>query len=161
MKELKMTMREGAPPLCITHGHTRGAKHTRAYASWRSLLGRCFNPRNNHYHRYGGRGINVCERWRNSFEDFLADMGEPAKGMTLDRINNNGNYEPSNCRWATAKQQGNNSAKNNMVTYRGKTQSIAQWGEEVGIKANTLLYRLRRGWTLDRAFLQSVQERRL
>lgn len=91
-----------------THGHTRGRKTTPEFRTWCAMLQRCYDENSEKYARYGGRGIIVCERWRQSFEAFLADMGPRPAGKTIDRKNNDGNYERSNCRWATATEQANN-----------------------------------------------------
>ena len=91
-----------------THGHSRRSGDSPAYISWYSAKTRCFNVRDSHYPDYGGRGITMCDRWKNSFENFLADMGPRPVGKSLDRINVNGHYEPGNCRWATPKEQQEN-----------------------------------------------------
>ena len=99
----------------LTHGCNRPGKRTKSYRTWAHILGRCNNPTDRDYHNYGGRGIKVCERWM-KFENFLADMGEPESGLTLDRYpDNNGNYEPSNCRWATQEEQKRNTRRNILV----------------------------------------------
>jgi hypothetical protein len=93
----------------LQHGHTAHSVTTRTYQSWESMKARCSNPNRKEYIHYGGRGITVCERWRNSFENFLADMGERPEGKELDRYpNNDGDYEPGNCKWSTRKEQQNN-----------------------------------------------------
>src|SRR5881396_946844 len=91
---------------------TTTRRNSPTYRSWRAMRERCYEPMNASYQRYGGRGIKVCSRWRESFETFLADMGERPVGCVMDRIDNNGNYEPSNCRWVTVKQSGFNRRSN-------------------------------------------------
>ena len=106
---------------------------------------RCFNPKNPGYKDYGKRGISVCDRWKNSFENFLEDMGECAENLSLDRIDNNGNYEPSNCRWANITTQLNNTRLNHHISINGKQYTIAQGARLAGIKYQTFYNRVTRG----------------
>lgn len=134
--------------LCANRAcRTHGGRHTPEYTVWRAMIQRCEDQNQAHYHRYGGRGIKICERWRNSFETFLEDMGpRPSKKHSLDRFpDNDGDYEPGNVRWATDKQQARNRRSNRLLTLNGKTQCIAAWAEERGIKQHTIIQRLRRG----------------
>lgn len=131
---------------------THGLSRTLTYARWKSMMARCHNPNASNFAHYGGRGIVVCDRWRESFESFLADMGEcPSKAMTLDRLENALGYHPGNCRWATKAAQNQHRSHNVALTYAGRTQIVSAWASEVGISANTLRMRLRLGWTVEAA----------
>jgi hypothetical protein len=124
---------------------------TPEYQAWASARKRCFNPRDPSYPRYGGRGITMCERW-NSFEVFLEDMGaRPGPGYSIDRINNDGNYEPSNCRWATGREQGGNKSSNRVIEWRGERRTVSDWARHVGLHVYTLTQRLDADWDVERA----------
>jgi hypothetical protein len=125
-----------------THGATKNKKISSEFSTWCSMRQRCNDKKDSKYHRYGGRGIKVCDRWLNSFENFLLDMGEkPSKEYSIDRIDNNGNYEPNNCRWATKKQQANNTSTNKFINYNGENMTIMQASERSGIAYYTVLDR--------------------
>ena len=118
------------------------------YDLWSSMKHRCLSSANPRYSDYGGRGITVCDRWLN-FEVFLEDMGaQPSKEYSLDRIDNSGSYEPSNCRWATRAEQARNRRSNVNITHDGVTQCLTDWARSAGIKPSTLKYRLRNGWPM-------------
>jgi hypothetical protein len=124
-----------------------GQSGTKTYAIWAGIKKRCSEKSTGKSRRlYFDKGIRVCERWQ-KFENFLEDMGEKPEGKSIDRIDSNGHYEPSNCRWATPKEQANNMSSNNIVEYNGKRQTVSEWAHELNIKANTLTYRLRRAFT--------------
>lgn len=133
----------------ITHGHTRGRQFPATYRSWDHMIQRCTNPSYLHFHYYGGRGIKVCERWM-TYENFLADMGDRPNGTSLDRIDVNGNYEPGNCRWATRQQQANNTRRNTMITYAGRTMSISDWSREMSLTKPCISGRLKRKWPIEK-----------
>ncbi len=121
---------------------------------------RCTNPKDAAYKDYGSQGIKVCERWRESFENFYEDMGpRPSKQHSIGRVDNDGNYEPTNCRWETDEEQNRNRAGVRNVTYNGKTQCLAAWEKECGIPANVLGARLDMGWDEGRAFTEPVHHR--
>lgn len=126
---------------------THGMNNQALYSLWAGIKARCTNPGHSSYKNYGGRGIKMCERWLNDFPSFAHDMGPRPDGASIDRIDPNGNYEPGNCRWATAKEQANNKRDNHMLTHQGKTQTISQWAEETGIPYTTICNRInRRHW---------------
>jgi len=135
-----------------THGETK----TKLYQEWQGIKRRCYSPKDSMYHLYGGRGIKMCDQWKNSYEAFKEDVsklqhfGEPH--MTLDRIDNNGDYEPSNVRWATWKEQGNNRRNNRKLTLNNETHTLSEWSEILNMNFNTLSHRYRQGWS-DEAIL--------
>jgi hypothetical protein len=122
------------------------------YRVWLAMTERCRNPNNRKFAIYGGRGIRVCERWL-VFKNFLADMGErPSSMHTLERRDNNGNYEPGNVRWATYKEQARNTRTNRLLTFNGKTQCAAAWEEEMGLRRGAIRQRLDQdGWSVEKA----------
>lgn len=124
-----------------------GMSRTRVYSIWEGMKQRCTSPSSSYWYRYGGRGIKVCERWQ-SFENFYADLGEPpSKQHSLGRIDNDGDYEPSNVRWETLEQQNNNKVLNHKVTIDGVTKTLTQWAEENGLKPSTVMSRVSYGWS--------------
>ncbi len=129
------------------HKHSKGGKSSKTYTSWNLMVRRCVNPNNPSYNNYGGRGISVCRRWR-KFDNFLEDMGVRPDGQQIDRIDNNGNYCKSNCRWVTSQQNNRNRRNNHIITFRGKTQCVTAWAEETGIKCGTIYYRIKHGWSI-------------
>lgn len=128
------------------------------HVSWASMMSRCSNPKQESSKYYLGKGVKVCERWE-SFDNFLADMGERPAGTTLDRINSRGDYEPSNCRWATHVEQQNNRGNNRWLSLNGETKTLAQWSRHVGLKSHVISKRLARNWTLADALGMSFEAR--
>ncbi len=129
-----------------THGQTNSAE----YNAWRGMRQRCLSPDNPEYERYGARGIKVCERWR-SFENFIADIGEkPSPSHSIDRINNDMDYSPDNCKWSTPKEQARNRRTSLMLEFNGIRQSAAAWGEQVGVGYKIISQRIKRGWSVEK-----------
>lgn len=165
------TLRDGRTQSCgclrkerVSETHrTHRSRRSRLYYIWNLMIQRCTNPNNGSFPYYGGRGITVCEEWRTDFGAFRDwamangyDETVPRGQCTIDRINNDGNYEPANCRWVDMKIQAtnrrnNNNQNNQVITYNQKTQTLAQWAKEYGINKNTIRLRLRRGWSIEKA----------
>lgn len=133
------------------HGHARSRTkpHSRTYQSWMSMKERCDSPSHKSYDCYGGRGISYCKRW-DKFAHFLADMGVRPDGMTLGRVENDGNYMPSNCEWQTPKKQARNRRTTRYLSHAGKSLSLIEWSEIVGVSDDTITKRLDSGWSISK-----------
>lgn len=159
-------LRSGHTQSCGCHMRNRiaeaqkkhGMKDSSEYIAWRNMKGRCLNPNDKGYGRYGARGISVCDRWLNSFENFYFDMGaKPSPAHTLERIDFNKDYCPENCKWATYKEQNRNYSRNVYIEYNGRRMCLKDWADEVGIENSLLRYRIRAGWPIDQALFKPVK----
>jgi hypothetical protein len=133
------------------HGHAPRGGATLTYRIWQGMITRCHSPSTRHWPQYGGRGIEVCARWRDSYTAFLTDMGEAKDGLSIDRIDNNGPYAPGNCRWATREVQARNTRRNRFLTWDGRTATLMEWSRQTGIHHRTIGSRLKLGWSLSAA----------
>lgn len=126
-----------------------GLRHHRLYTIWANIKTRCYNSLDQHYKRWGAKGITMCEEWRNNFMSFYNWSMENGykDDLTIDRIDNGGNYEPSNCRWVTIAENNRNKPYIKLISYNGKTQTIGQWTKELGLGKETIRERLKRGWS--------------
>ncbi len=147
--------------LAVKRNTKHGLRNTKIYRVWRGIKDRCLNSDNSTYQKYYGvRGISICDEWRDSFECFrdhvmeLSHYGED--GYSIDRIDNDGDYEPGNVQWATRVEQGRNRRSNRLLTFDGRTQCVAEWAEELGISRYTIYGRLKSGWTVERALREPV-----
>jgi hypothetical protein len=123
----------------------------KTYQSWRDMIRRCTDPKNKNYDRYGGRGIKVCQRWLDSFANFLADMGEAPEGMTLERSDNDVDYSPANCRWASREEQQRNTKTTKFYEFNGISLCVRAWEEKLGLSRGALCHRLQKGWPVEKA----------
>lgn len=142
---------------CVSYAE-RAIKSTKSkgiypseWSSWHHAKQRCTNSSQDSYHRYGGRGIKMCDRWMNSFDNFLKDMGPRPPGTSLDRKNNSKDYEPGNCRWATREEQHNNTRRNVFLDFNGRRMTVSQWARFLKIPAQCLFNRLGYGWSVKKA----------
>lgn len=145
--------KEQARKNCEKHrlsGHLMS--RTRIYEIWKNMKRRCYSETNKRYANYGGRGITICQEWQNDFYAFYdwAMANGYTDDLTLDRINVNGNYEPSNCKWSTWKEQANNQTRNHYITYNGETKTLKQWSEAFSIPYGAFQHRVKRGWSMER-----------
>lgn len=133
---------------------THGMSQTRIFRIWVGMQSRCYDPNCESFKDYGARGITICDRWRGSqgFTNFLTDMGQPTTDQhSIDRKENNGNYEPANCKWSDRYEQARNNRHNHYLTAQGETYCASQWAEITGIKSGLILARIRRGWSAEEA----------
>jgi hypothetical protein len=149
-------LRETTIKRSTTHGCAGRGGVSPEYVSWAMAKTRCFNPHFPAYRLYGGRGITMCERWASSFQNFLSDMGPCPSGLTLERKDNDGNYEPVNCRWATRYEQSQNRQNSRLVEYRGVKQTISQWARSLGIKHRASLHKdvIRKGRSIQEVIIR-------
>ena len=139
--------------------HVHEGRHTELYSHWCSMKSRCHNKNHVHWDRYGGRGIKVCDEWDKSFAVFRdwAMANGYKDGLSIDRINNDGNYEPSNCRWANQKQQSRNTRRNLFFTINGVRKSFQDWCDEYGANQRPVYQRIQRGWDIEKALTTPIK----
>ena len=143
-----------------SYGKNENGGPATEYKIWQGIKSRCFNPKCTQYKNYGARGITMCESWRTSFEQFLKDVGKRPSGTCIDRINNNGNYEPGNVRWVTQRQQMNNTRLSVRVEFDGVSKTLAEWAREKGLDYRTFYSRLRHGWSVERAITEPATRKK-
>lgn len=142
-----MTYRVEPPDHRLVHGHAKRGSVTAEYQTWNRMIARCECETYTDFHRYGGRGIKVCAAWRESYAQFLSDMGpRPSSGHSLDRIDVDGDYAPGNCRWATKAEQARNTSRTVFVEYEGERLCLKDAAARAGISINTMKQRRRQGW---------------
>lgn len=153
-------LRSGGSRCCGCRGNvTHGMSQAEEYGIWQSIKTRCLNPNDHGFHYYGGRGITICDEWRDSFQAFFDHVGpRPSPLHSIDRKDNNGNYEPGNVWWATFTEQNRNNRNTRLITFRGETRCIAEWGKIFGGERTLVYRRLSRGWSIEKAMTTPVSE---
>ncbi len=158
---IKLVPKEKLSQQCATCYHKsrtiHGMSFTKLYSIWRSMKQRCLNKKDKQYHLYGARGISISDKWK-TFDGFYRDVGAQPPGMSIDRIDNNGNYELGNVRWVSMKVQQNNKRNNILLNAFGKTQNITQWAEEFGLTHKIISKRIQLGWEIEKAVSSPVMK---
>lgn len=155
-------LRSGGTKTCGECEH-HNLSSTRIYGIYQGIKQRCLNKNNQAYKYYGGRGINICKEWLDDFINFYDWAMENGyeETLSIDRINVNGDYEPSNCRWITMKEQSNNRRSNHIVQYKGETHTVSEWAEILNIDYETIIRRIAtEGWDIERAFSTPIQKKK-
>lgn len=144
----------------IKHGLTRDGGQHQVYKCWYHMKNRCLNPNDKSYYRYGGRGIRICDEWLD-FEAFYswATNNGFQPGLSIERMDYNGDYEPANCCWASAKVQNNNKSSNIRISFKGENRTLSEWSETLGMSYSALHQRLNSGWSVDQAFTTPIRRR--
>ena len=138
-----------------------GMSHSSEHNIWWAMIQRCYNPNNNAFDRYGGRGVTVCNEWRDNFMAFFNHVGpRPSSKYSIDRVDNDGNYEPNNVRWATRKQQADNKRNNHLIMFNGRLKNLTQWAKIVGVNKKTLFNRINTlNWPIEKALTKPINRR--
>lgn len=139
---------------------THGMSNSRLYRIWQNMKNRCYNPNVDRYDRYGGRGITVCEKWRDSFEAFYKwaiDNGYSDE-LSIDRKDVNGNYTPDNCRWISMEKQADNKSNSRIFEYNGEAHTVSEWSKILDISRDIIWNRIKRGWDIERVFTQPIRK---
>lgn len=137
----------------IQRSTTHNQRHTKLYEVWKSIKQRCFNPNNISYKNYGARGITICDDWKNNFQSFFnwSMQNGYTTNLSIDRIDNNGNYCPENCRWTDRHTQSNNTRSNRYITYNNQTKTLADWVKTTNLSYGCVFSRIQKGWSIDKA----------
>ena len=156
-KSCGCAIKKGMESYMYKHGMNKSTEHK----SWTHIKDRCYNPNNKSYKYYGGRGITVCDRWLESFENFFEDMGlKPDPTYSIERENVDGNYEPNNCVWANRETQANNKRNNVIIEFNGEKLSLSQWARKIGVSDSTIAWRLKKGMTIEYALTKKLNSKR-
>ena len=139
---------------------THGMTHTKTFKTWETMKQRCLNANAPDYPRYGGRGVDVCKRWQNSFKNFLNDMGERPPNKTLDRINVDSDYKPSNCRWATRSQQQRNKTTTPRFKHKGENLTVSEWAKRSGLTVKIIMWRVNAGWNFSKILNTPIRSKK-